>query len=128
MRESKNNVEPDPLKLVDLQLLGGVIRKLREQRGWSQRQLADLVKCDPAAISLVENGNRGMSLPFFEGLAQALDVDPTWLMILAFPPTGNPKKGACRVDELGKQLKKIIHYKLFGEALPKTGSQGKRGL
>ena len=118
MRKPESQINSEHLKLVDLEVLGGVIRKLREKHGLTQRGLAARLDCDPAFISLLENGNRSMSLPFFEALARAFNVDPKWLMILAFPKVGGQEKGPRSIDELGEKLKMIIRHELFGETVP----------
>jgi transcriptional regulator with XRE-family HTH domain len=115
MSKTKSKIDPEHLPLVDLKVLGDAIRRLRQKYEWSQSDLATRLECDAAFISLVENGRRGMSLPFFESLAKVLEVPPKWLMILAFPETGSSAPAASHVDKLGEELKKYIRRVLFNE-------------
>jgi DNA-binding XRE family transcriptional regulator len=51
------------------------IRRLRESRGWSQKDLAKRVGCSQQAISAVEQiGYKSHSLPLLRRIAQVLDA------------------------------------------------------
>lgn len=54
---------------------GKVIRQLRQQKGVSQEELADLCGLHRTYISDVELGKRNVSLENIERLAQALDAN-----------------------------------------------------
>jgi len=52
------------------------IRRLRESKGWSQRNLAKKAGCSQQAISAVEQaGYKRHSLPLLRRIAQVLDAD-----------------------------------------------------
>ncbi len=52
------------------------IRRLREDRGWTQRELARQVGCTQQAISAIEQaGYTRHSLPLLRRIAEALDAD-----------------------------------------------------
>jgi DNA-binding XRE family transcriptional regulator len=52
------------------------IRRLRESKGWSQKDLAKRVGCSQQAISAVEQaGYKRHSLPLLRRIAQVLDAD-----------------------------------------------------
>lgn len=52
------------------------IRRLRETKGWSQKDLAKKVGCSQQAISAVEQaGYKRHSLPLLRRIAQVLDAD-----------------------------------------------------
>jgi transcriptional regulator with XRE-family HTH domain len=52
------------------------IRRLREAKGWSQRDLARKVDCSQQAISAIEQaGYRRHSLPLLRRIADALDAE-----------------------------------------------------
>ncbi len=52
------------------------IRRLREGRGWTQRELARRVGCTQQAISAIEQaGYTRHSLPLLRRIAEALDAD-----------------------------------------------------
>jgi transcriptional regulator with XRE-family HTH domain len=50
------------------------LRRLRVEKGYSQRQLADRAAIDQAAISQIEGGKRNPSVAVLERLAAAMDV------------------------------------------------------
>ena len=51
------------------QLLGQNIRILRKQRGWTQAELAEKINVTTPFMTLVERGQRGVSLSTIEDLA-----------------------------------------------------------
>lgn len=54
---------------------GSMIRKLRETKGWSQKELAQRVKASDAYIAMLETGKRkNPSLAILRRLARALGV------------------------------------------------------
>lgn len=59
--------------------VGSQIRRLREQRGLSQRALADLCDLSPNAVSLIERGASSPSVSTLHRLATALQVPITAL-------------------------------------------------
>jgi transcriptional regulator with XRE-family HTH domain len=61
------------------QHLGGRIRQLRYDRGWSQKQLGDLAGVSESAISRVESGDRGLSKDAARAVATAFGITPSEL-------------------------------------------------
>jgi ribosome-binding protein aMBF1 (putative translation factor) len=55
--------------------LGRAVRGLREQRGWSQSQLAATAGMTQSAVARFEAGGTVPSLPVLDRLARALDAD-----------------------------------------------------
>jgi transcriptional regulator with XRE-family HTH domain len=55
--------------------LGRAVRELREQRGWSQAQLAQAAGMTQSAVARFEAGGTVPTLPVLERLARALDVE-----------------------------------------------------
>lgn len=55
--------------------LGRTVRALREQRGWSQTQLAATADMTQSAVARFEAGGTVPSLPVLDRLASALDAD-----------------------------------------------------
>jgi ribosome-binding protein aMBF1 (putative translation factor) len=55
--------------------LGAAVRQLREQRGWTQKQLADAAAMTQSAIARFEAGGTTPTLPVLNRIAQALDAD-----------------------------------------------------
>lgn len=56
------------------------VRYWRQQRGWSQDQLADAAGCSKGAISQYENGVIKPTLAMCLKLAKALHIDPNVLL------------------------------------------------
>jgi len=56
------------------------VRILRNERGWSQPDLARRSTLSNAMVSMVERGERTPSLEALAALANALDVDP-WILL-----------------------------------------------
>lgn len=59
---------------------GKRLRQLREKRGMSQEQLADLAELHRTHISLIERGVRAVRVDTIERLAHGLSVQPAKLM------------------------------------------------
>jgi ribosome-binding protein aMBF1 (putative translation factor) len=55
--------------------LGAAVRQLREQHGWTQKQLADAAAMTQSAIARFEAGGTTPTLPVLNRIAQALDAD-----------------------------------------------------
>lgn len=61
---------PDPF----LKKLGQRIRQLRQQRGWTQEDLAHAAKIERAYISDLEQGRHNFGVSYLPRLAKALKV------------------------------------------------------
>jgi ribosome-binding protein aMBF1 (putative translation factor) len=57
--------------------LGRSVRLLREERGWSQSQLAQAAKMTQSAVARFEAGGTVPTLPVLDRLARALHADLT---------------------------------------------------
>jgi ribosome-binding protein aMBF1 (putative translation factor) len=57
--------------------LGRAVRELREQRGWTQLDLARAAGMTQSAVARFEAGGTVPTLPVLDRLAQALDADLT---------------------------------------------------
>ncbi|MEQ4210270.1 helix-turn-helix transcriptional regulator [Actinopolymorpha sp. B9G3] len=55
--------------------LGAAVRQLREQRGWSQSELARAASMTQSAIARFEVGGTVPTLPVLERIAHALGVE-----------------------------------------------------
>ena len=62
-------------------ILGDNIRRLRISRGWTQVYLADVLEMTPSFFTLVESGQRGMSLEVIEATAEIFNVPVASLFI-----------------------------------------------
>jgi transcriptional regulator with XRE-family HTH domain len=66
------------------------LRFHRENRGWSQRRLAELIDVDPSMIAQWENGQRGIDPSYQQKLIELFGKDAIELGFLA-PPEPEPK-------------------------------------
>jgi len=57
-----------------------VMRILRERKGMTQEELADLLKCRQPAVSAWESLSYPVSDTLRAAIAKILDVDPAWLL------------------------------------------------
>ncbi|WP_239395551.1 helix-turn-helix transcriptional regulator [Frankia sp. CiP3] len=55
--------------------LGRAVRQLRQQRGWSQTELAHAAGMTQSAVARFEAGGTMPTLPVLDRLADALDAD-----------------------------------------------------
>ncbi len=60
--------------------LGRRIRRLREERAWTQEDLAGHTGIDRPFISLVENGKKEMCFGTMESLAKAFEITISEMM------------------------------------------------
>jgi len=61
-------------------ILGANLRKARDQRGWSQEELADRSGIHRTYISGVERGTRNPTLSIIEAIATALEITTAQLL------------------------------------------------
>jgi transcriptional regulator with XRE-family HTH domain len=73
--QGTGNTEFDPRVL-----FGRRLREIRQARGHSQEELADLAGLDRTYVSSCERGKRNVSLVNIYRLAHALEVEPTELL------------------------------------------------
>jgi transcriptional regulator with XRE-family HTH domain len=65
---------------------GETVRDLRHQRGFSQRSLAALARLHRTEIHMLEHGRREPRLLTIVTVADALGVDPSFLVVGLRPP------------------------------------------
>lgn len=63
--------------------IGETIRKLREERHWTQEELAARANITAANISRIENGKHGPSVQLLEALAHAFGLKVYQLIAIA---------------------------------------------
>ena len=56
------------------------LKRIRESNGISQEELSIACGLNRTYISLIENKKRNISLNTLDAIAQALSVDPDWLI------------------------------------------------
>ena len=59
-----------------LEIFGKNVKKMREEKGISQEELANIAEFDRTYISLIERGKRNLSLLNICRFAKALDTIP----------------------------------------------------
>jgi transcriptional regulator with XRE-family HTH domain len=59
---------------------GARIRALREEAGWSQRRLGEEAGLSHGGVSFAETGQRNITLPVLERVAEALGTDVASLL------------------------------------------------
>lgn len=67
--------------MIDPVLVGGVIRRLRQENGKTQEVLSGLAGLDRTHYSKIERGQRSPTLDTLFRIAQALDMKPHDLLI-----------------------------------------------
>jgi transcriptional regulator with XRE-family HTH domain len=60
---------------------GGAVCDLRHQRGFSQRSLGEIAGLHRTGIYLLENGKREPRLQTIVVVADALSIDPSFLVV-----------------------------------------------
>ena len=55
-------------------IIGKKIKFLREQKGMTQQELADLVRADRQYIYKIETGKKNITLDYLDKIAQVLEV------------------------------------------------------
>ncbi|MBV9495690.1 MAG: helix-turn-helix transcriptional regulator [Acidobacteria bacterium] len=60
----------------DAKKFGAIVRRLREERGWTQDQLAERAGMNGSYLGFVERGENVPTLTVILLLAQTLSVDP----------------------------------------------------
>ncbi|UUM12431.1 helix-turn-helix domain-containing protein [Clostridiaceae bacterium HFYG-1003] len=60
---------------------GKKIKHYREQQGMTRADLANAIGCSQQAISILECGNADPSLSGITNIANALNVEPSWLLV-----------------------------------------------
>ena len=89
-------------------ILGNNIRNLRTSKWWTQGYLADVLELTPSFLTLVESGQRGMSLEVVEKVSEIFDIPIASLFIdHDYSPNPSEDKKLLRKAEL-KQLKQKL--------------------
>lgn len=88
----------------DVKKFGAAIRTLREGSGLSQANLADQAGLTQAAVALIEQGKRSVSMETLDALGQALNVPAECLSILAFRAMAKQKD----ITDLASSLQNLI--------------------
>jgi len=90
------------MKILDEQLLGRKILKLRKRRGLTQEQLAEETGLSQSAIRSYELGDRNPKSQHLEKIAQVLDVRPEAFTGLEVMTNDQAIHMLFRLDESGR--------------------------
>ena len=87
-------------------VLGNNVRRLRNRNGWSQIFLADRLDVSVSFISIIESGQRGVSLQLIEEIANVFEV-PVPYLFTDHEAEKNPQKNIddSELIELHNDLK-----------------------
>ena len=64
----------------DAELFGSVVRELREERGWTQEELAERANMNASYLGFVERGDNVPTLTIIIQIAEGLRVEPGELL------------------------------------------------
>jgi transcriptional regulator with XRE-family HTH domain len=64
----------------DAVLFGEIVRKLREERGWTQEQLAERAEMNASYLGFVERGDNVPTLTIIIQIAEGLGIVPDELL------------------------------------------------
>jgi len=65
-------------------IVGANLRRHRKQKGLSQEKFADVLGVHRTYMGAVERGERNLTLRTVERMAEAIDVEPLWLLSVPF--------------------------------------------
>ena len=91
--------------------IGGRIRKIREERGYTREQLAEYADISSDFLWQIETGRKSMKVQNLAKVASALNVSADYLIYGNIQYKDNPKINsmiASLPDELQKQVEKMI--------------------
>ena len=106
----------------DITTLGGRLRARRCELGWTQTHLASLVGTSQAVIQKIENG-KSLRPRILEEIANALDVQPSWLMFGVEAGSALPPE-AVEVARVWSRLEEP-HRTALKDAILKMGSEAR---
>jgi transcriptional regulator with XRE-family HTH domain len=96
-------------ELINWDLFGQVVKELRQRAGLKQEHIAEVCSVDHSYISQIENGKRhNVSIKVISDLAQALDINPQWLIFLA----SNMDREDVAVEGFQRKLRNVIKKKM----------------
>jgi transcriptional regulator with XRE-family HTH domain len=91
------------------EVLAGNLRKLRQDRGWSQATLAEKTGTSPHYIGMLENQNKFPSSEMIQKLASALKIDPTELFSKEIDPQNSVKNSQkAALETVGMAVNRIL--------------------
>ncbi|AEE91169.1 Helix-turn-helix domain protein [Tepidanaerobacter acetatoxydans Re1] len=94
------------------------IRKLRNDKGLSQRELAKMLKISPSTIAMYELGKREPDIAMFQRLADFFNVPVEYVMGVSDEPKPWWEKDEEPTDiELEEFIKNNSNIKLMGDPL-----------
>ena len=92
----------------DAKQFGTAIKKLRVGSGFTQAELGQKMGLTQAAVVLIEQGKRGVSMETLDKLGKALKVPSECLSVLAFRTMSNSKELAAFSQSLQKLIFTVV--------------------
>lgn len=65
----------------EAEVFGATIRRLREERGWTQEELSERASMNASYLGFIERGDNIPTLLIIVQLAEAFEVDPGALLV-----------------------------------------------
>ena len=91
--------------------IGGRIRAIREERGYTREQLAEYAECSTDFLWQVETGRSSLNAQNLGKIATALDISTDYLVFGKMPYKENAKVNtmlSALPDEVQKQVEEMI--------------------
>lgn len=60
--------------------IGQIIKELRRKKGYTQEQLAKILKIDDTVLSKIENGKRELEAPLLQSLSDIFEVSADYIL------------------------------------------------
>lgn len=82
-------------------IVGDNIRRLRREHNWTQAYVAENLDITAPFLTMIESGQRGMSIDLIEKISAFFDVPPA---VLFTSYTTEPEKHNAQLENLKKRL------------------------
>lgn len=114
MEEEKQTFEDLPIEKVHYTTFGERLREIRDEKGWSQTQLAQKLKTTKQMISCYELNQRSPRIEMVQKYAKALNVPVDYLL-------GDTEAEAITKTFWTRKKKKKPFYKIFMDVTDERG-------
>lgn len=119
--------EPDGEHAATLRAVGAELRRLRQARGLTLRELGGLANLSPGFLSLAERGASALSLTSLFSLAAALAVDPSELLPMGAGAVPLRREHVVTRAGTGEDARVVVggrEYLPLSRGLPDRGIEG----
>lgn len=98
-----------------MSVFASILKKLRQERGYTQDELASILNVSRSRIGMYETGNREPDFDTLQSIAELFEVDIGYLL-------GNSPSPTVPAAEPGPASDEAIKFALFGDG-PVTDAQ-----